>query len=139
VSNLLWLVLALPDWYFSSLLAPFSDGILTLVPALGALCFVAGVALGVTRRTPRLLFFAIPFMLSETLVAVAGLLRGQVQSATANPILLVFVATQLILSGALVWLIRRARLAAVLLAVFSLTYALFGIFIAGMSFANDWI
>ena len=139
MDSALWLVLALPAWYFATLTSPFSAGALTLVPALGAISLAAGVVLAVKSRQRRLAIFLIPFAFSEVLVAVAGALRGQVDGFTANAILMTFLAMQVGFSGWLVYRLKGARTAASALAIFSITYALFGAFIAVMSFADTWL
>jgi hypothetical protein len=86
-----------------------------------------------------MLFFVIPFVLSEFFVAGAGALRGQVHGSVASVTLLAFFALQVVVSGVLIYLSRGARASASALAVFSITYAAFGAFIAGMSFSDDWL
>lgn len=42
MGNAIWLFFALPDWYFSSILAPFSAGVLSTIPAAGIICLLVG-------------------------------------------------------------------------------------------------
>lgn len=139
MGSALWLLLALPEWYFSSVLSPFEAGLLSLVPAAGVISFLVGTALAMRRRQRRMLFFVVPFVLSESFVAVAGALRGQVHGSAASLTLLAFFAFQVVFSCVLIYLIKGARASASALAVFSITYAGFGAFIAGMSFSDTWL
>ena len=134
-----WLVLALPEWYFGAILDPFGAGPLSAVPAFGTLCLFVGLVLGLRRRTKGLLLFLIPAGLCEMLVAVAGAFRGQVQSSFAQPLLLGFLAVQLLISVYLIYRSKGARGAASALTLFSLTYALFASFIAVMAFTDSWL
>lgn len=139
MNNALWLLASLPEWYFSTLLAPLSAGPLSLVPALGALSLIAGIGLGISVRRRDLWLFGIPFLLTEALVAFAGFYRGQVDEAISKPVLLIFLALILLISVSLVWRMQGARLPALLLAIFSVTYGLFGAFVAAMSFSDNWL
>lgn len=40
MGNAIWLFFALPEWYFSTILQPFSAGPLTVIPALGIVSLV---------------------------------------------------------------------------------------------------
>ncbi|MGE0668561.1 MAG: hypothetical protein AB7O49_18555 [Sphingomonadales bacterium] len=135
----LWLILATPQWYFRSILSPFSAGVFSAIPALGIVCLLAGAALGFRYRQKRLLMCGVPFILSVSFGGVAGLLRGEVPNGWADFIMYGFLAGQLILSVWLVYFARRAWPAAALLAVFSMSYALFAAFIAYMSFTDTWL
>jgi hypothetical protein len=137
MGNAIWLLLALPLWYFSSLTNPLAGGALTLIPTVGTFCLLAGVLIGIHSARRGLLLFFIPFGLSELVVSVAGLLRGQI--ADTGLILFPFVVVQLVLSVYLVFDLRGARIAASALAIFSFTYALFGAFVASMSFTDRWL
>lgn len=68
----------LPFSYLEAILLPVMKGGLpfTAVPALLALCLVIGVAWGIKIRDRRLYAFAIPFVLCELFVAVAGAMSG---------------------------------------------------------------
>ena len=141
MNNAIWLLAALPLWYFSAVTVPFSAGALTVVPALGALSLAIGAVLGVIQRRRRLLLFVLPFAFSEILVAVAGVMRGHVPvtgDAVLNVGLLVFFAAQIAISGYLIYSIKGARASAAALGVFSVSYAAFGVFVAAMSFTDNW-
>jgi hypothetical protein len=139
MNNAVWLILALPEWYFSALMVPFSLGMLSLAPSIGALALAVGVILGFVKRTRRLLFFAVPLLLSELLVGVAGALRGNVDASQANIVLLLFLAAQVMGAGYLVYKLRGVWPAAIALAIFSVSYAFFAAFVAGMSFTDSWL
>lgn len=147
MADALWLLLALPLWYASSLMAPLAAGPLSLVPALGVACGVGGAVAGLVARRRGLLLFLIPFLLSEGFVALAGLLRGVGQGTGQEGgfglgtrlALAAFGLAQLALLFWLARVNRLAPLALVLLAVFSLTYAAFGAFVGLMAFDDSWL
>ncbi len=139
MGNAIWLILAVPQWYFSTVLQPTSGGMLTAVPAVGVLALAVGLMLAFTRRERRLFLFMIPFGASELFVATAGVLRGQLRGSSGELILLTFLALQLLLAGFLIFRSKRNRRAASAFAIFSVTYAAFAAFIAGMSFTDDWL
>lgn len=139
MNNAIWLMLALPLWYFFAILAPTSAGFLTAIPALGAVCLIVGTAWGIARRDRRLLLFVIPAMLSEIMVAVAGVNRGRLTSASASPILLAFLAIEVLICLALIALLRGNRGPAVALAIFGCSFALFAAFVASMAFTDQWL
>lgn len=147
MANALWLLLALPLWYFASVASPFAAGALSLVPAIGTLSLVIGLVLAFVQRRRELLLFLFPLALSELLMIIAGAMRGQVHMGQASPALVnfangglfVFVAVQVAVSAYLFYLLKGARSAAAGLAIFSITYGVAAAFVAGMSFSDVWI
>ena len=139
MNGALRLLLALPAWYFSSILWPFAAGPLSAIPAFGTLCLVLGLLLGLAKRDLRLGFFIIPVALSEVLVAVAGASIGRLPDAASQLPLLLFIAIQVVVAGYLIYRVEESRKAAFALAVFSVTYALFAAFVAGMAFSDVWL
>jgi hypothetical protein len=139
MDNAIWLFQALPKWYFSTVVHPLSAGPLSALPALGVISLVVGLKLGLRGREPRLLLFFIPFAFSQIFVATAGALRGQLPGASSGLPLLLFIVAQVVLVAYLIYSLAGARRAAVALAAFSLTYALFADFVASMSFSNEWL
>jgi hypothetical protein len=145
MANAFWLLVALPLWYFASVASPFTA--VSLVPAVGALSLVIGLALSFFQRRRELLFFLIPLALSELLMIIAGAMRGQGHLGQASPVLVnftngglfVFMAVQVAVSAYLLCLLKGARSAAAALAIFSVTYAAAAAFVAGMSFTDVWI
>jgi hypothetical protein len=91
------------------------------------------------RRERKLVAFLIPATASELLVAIAGALRGKLTEGAADVPLLLFIGLQLALATYLVRMTEDARRAAIFLALFSVTYALFAAFVAGMAFADTWL
>ena len=138
-SNALWLVSALPVWYFSAIANPFRAGILSFIPFVGTLGLVAGGVIGVVQRARALLLFFFPFAVSECYVAIAGSLRGQLRGNESLAPSCIFILVQLALIGYFVYRGRRARLAALALSLFSASYALFALFVGGLAFADDWL
>ena len=142
MGNAIWLLTALPSWYLEGAAHPLSAGALTLIPAIGLFALLLGAVLGVAARRRELLWFLLLFGLSEVLVGLAGLMRGQVRPSASDglaAILYAFLGLQLSVSVYLLYRIRGARLATAALGIFSVTYAAYAIFIAGMSFTDTWL
>ncbi len=139
MSNAIWLFLALPNWYISTIADPLGAGPLTAIPAFGTICLFIGITVGLIQRAWELKWFFLPAIASQLFVAVAGALRGELFDESSQPALLSFIVFQIILAGYLIYRVGEARLAAVALAIFSVTYALFAAFIAGMSFNDTWL
>lgn len=141
MANAIWLLLALPTWYFGAATVPFSSGALTLVPAIGSLSLVLGVIIGSIQRRRELLWFLALFAMSELLVVIAGMMRGLVNpmSGALNVWLYVFLGFQCALAGYLIYRIKGARASAAALGVFSFTYATAATFVAAMSFTDTWL
>lgn len=98
MGNAIWLFTALPTWFLSAVLSPFSAGAISLVPAMGAICLAIGIVLAVQRRAKALWVFIIPAVISQVFVAIAGFFRGAFISSSAAPILITFLVVQLLLS-----------------------------------------
>ena len=104
------------------------------------LSLLAGSIIGIVRRRRlQLLLLLVSVAVSETYVAIAGMLRGQVRGGASVAPLCIFLGLQVCLLGLLIYRSKGARLAATALALFCLTYALFAAFVAGMAFADDWL
>ncbi len=139
MTNAVWLLLALPLWYFVTLGDPLGAGPLSAVPVFGTICLVAGLILGLSERPRRLFLFLIPATASELFVATAGAMRGQLPGESSHPALLLFIGFQVVFSGYLIYGLKGARWAAVALALFSVSYALFAAFVAAMAFSDRWL
>lgn len=139
MGNAIWLFFALPDWYFSCILAPFSAGMLTMVPAAGIVCLLVGAVWGAIKRRLGLLVFLLPPAASQALVAVAGFMRGSVDNDASGIILSAFFWLQLAVAAYFVFRLEGVRLPAVALSLFSLSYAWFASFVASMSFSDLWL
>jgi hypothetical protein len=139
MANAVWLFLALPDWYFTALLSPFSAGILTAIPSAGALCLLIGVIWGVVARRTDLLWFLLLVLGSHLFVAIAGLMRGALKDGGSEPVVYAFYAVELAGAFYLIWRSAGARVPATFLAVFTISYAAFAGFIASMSFGDTWL
>ena len=139
MGNAFWLFTALPKWFFSSVLSPFGAGALTLIPAIGTVCLVLGVVLAIRLRIGALWTFAIPALISQVFVAMAGYFRGAFTNSSAGPILTGFLTIQMALSFYLVYRQRKQWPPASLLAVFNIAYALYAWFIATMAFTDQWL
>jgi hypothetical protein len=139
IGNAIWLVSALPFWYLSAVTRPPQLGVLYLVPCSGIVALVAGVVSSVVRGKRLLLLFLGPLLVSELYVAVAGFFRGQLRGSASAVPFGVFAVLQASLIGFLVYRLKGARLAASLLAVFCVSYALFTAFVAAMACADDWL
>jgi hypothetical protein len=139
MGNVIWLSFALPEWYFMAALNPFAEGVLTAVPALGALCLIVGVAVALARVELHAFAMAISPALSQAFVAIAGALRGAFPGDAGTPVTLGFLALQVCLVGYLIYRLRGQLLSAVPLAIFALSYAFFATFIAAMAFSDVWL
>jgi len=131
------LTLALPRWYFPLLLSPWVAGIFSAFCAAGILCLIVGLVTGIWARDRRLFTFFVPAVLSQIFVGMAGVFGGELQNA--GWLLLTFLGGQLLLSLVLAGYARAAPVPALALTFFSLSYALFAAFIAGMGFTGDWL
>jgi hypothetical protein len=98
-----------------------------------------GVALAFKRREKGVLLFFISFLASEALAFVAGIHRGMCKADDANLLLLLFLFSQIVGISSLIHFLKDARNSAALLAVFSITYALFAAFAAAMSLSDSWL
>lgn len=139
MGNAIWLFFALPGLYFSSIHAAFSAGVLSMIQAAGIVCLLVGGVWGAVMRRLELLIFLLLPLLSQVLVAVAGYMRGDVDSDTIGVVLSVFFWSQVAIAAYFVFRLKGARLPAVFLSLFSLSYAVFASFIASMSFSDVWI
>ena len=139
MGNAIWLFTALPKWFLSAVLSPFSAGALTLIPAVGTVCLAIGIALAVRLRAKSLWVFVLPALISQAFVAVAGFFRGALVASAAEPILVTFLVVQLVLSLYLIYPHRKTWLPATLLAAFSISYAWHALFIASMAFTDSWL
>jgi len=137
MGNAAWLFRVLPEWYFPTIFDPFGAGVLTVIPAAGTICLIIGLMLTAMRPSPRLWLFLLPFLWSEAFVGFAGWQRGQFPSA--EWLILTFLGAQVALAIGLVVYSKRAWMPAIAFALFSLSYAFFASFVAGMSFADDWL
>ena len=139
MGNAVWLFWAVPTWYFSTLLKPFSAGALSAVPAFGAVCLAIGAVWGIRRRKANLLIFLLLVAASQALVVVAGVMRGSLRGGAGQPILGTFLLLQVAIAGYLVWRLKGTRWAAAALAIFTSSYAAFAAFVAAMAFSDDWL
>jgi hypothetical protein len=143
MGNAVWLFCAVPTWYFSTLLMPFGAGMLSAIPASGAVCLVIGAVWGIIERKANLLVFLLLIVASQALVVVAGFwrgsLRGTTNELTLQTLLGIFLLLQIAIAGYFVWRLKGARWPAAALAIFTSSYAAFGAFVAAMAFSNDWL
>jgi hypothetical protein len=137
MGNALWLFFALPDWYFTTILMPFSAGPVTAIPASGIIALAAGLAFAIAGREPSILWGLVSVAASHLLVSVAGLFRGQLEDS--GLVFLGFLFAQLVGLVYMVFVSHESRRAGLCIAWFCGTYALFAAFIASMSFADSWL
>ena len=131
----MWLSVSLLEWYFEAIFASTTDlGILEVVPKIGATTLLAGVILGVIQRERSLLLFFIPVITAHVYVAGTGMFeRSMNYDSVGVPFLLMQLAICLYL------VFRTARVAALFLAIFVLTYSWFAGFIGSMALTGDWL
>ena len=108
MGNAIWLFFALPEWYFSTILDPFSAGSLSVIPAVGIVALAIGAAWGVAKRRLALSVFLVLPAASQVLVVVAGLMRGTVRDTEV--IFWAFLLLQAAAAGYLVFRLKGARL-----------------------------
>lgn len=92
----------------------------------------------VKRRLGLLIFLLLPLS-SQVLVAVAGFMCGDVDNDTSEIVLSAFFWSHVAIAAYFVFRLKGARLPAVLLGLFSLSYAVFASFVASMSFSDVWL
>lgn len=135
----MWLSASLLEWYADAIFASWSNlGILEIVAKVGATALLAGVFLGFIRRQRSLLLFLIPVVTAHVYVAVAGLFeRSMTGPSNDLPASVPFLLMQL---GICLYLVfKTARVAALFLAIFALTYSWFAGFIGAMALTGDWL
>ena len=142
MGNAIWLFLAVPAWYCSTIVSPFSAGLLSAIPALGILSLTIGVVVGIAKRELGLLIFLLLPAASQILVVVAGFKRGAFQH-DANQLALWIIGTfmllQIVGAAYIVWRLKGARGPAAAIAIFTSSYALFAAFVAAMAFSDNWL
>ena len=133
-----WLFFAVPGWYF---LTPFAFiGPWWLSPAFGVACLAVGTVWGVSLRRLGLAGFLVLPASSQALLVVAGLMRGSMPDGTSLPMVLqTFLMLQLAGAVFLILRLKGARLPAIALAVFTMSYAHYAAFIAGMALTDLWL
>lgn len=140
MGNAVWLFLETPEWYFNALGALFSGAhVFALNSLLGIVCFATGVIWGLVIKAERLMWFLISPVVSQGFVAFAGFFRGQIMEPWSGMVLWSFLALQAVLLFVFVNRARGARVPALFLTVFCLTYALFASFVSAMSMADSWL
>ena len=139
MGDAVWLFFGLPRWFFWNLVDPFSAGPLSLIPFVGIVCLFVGATLGVCKRAGYLWRFGLQVLASQVLVAFAGLLRGALDTAQTQIVLGSFMVLMLGWSLFLVYKAKGARIPAISLAVFSLSYAAYAAFLSAMSLTDDWL
>jgi hypothetical protein len=57
ISNAIWLISALPIWYFSAVPHPLQAGILSFIPFIGTVGLFVGAMTGIVQRRRALFLF----------------------------------------------------------------------------------
>ena len=138
MSNPFSLVFGIPVLFFSTITSPFSTSYMTLVPAVGVLCLLAGSLAAYMRPRKALLWAPASVLSSQVYVALVGLLRGSFHYDFLT-FGIVFLCAQLACLVPLVYFSKGTRAAAILLFVFCAIYALFTHFFAVMWLTDEWI
>lgn len=134
---ILGMFVGLPYSYFSVLGNPFAAGFLSIIPAFGAVCLFFGVIIGLVQKNMLLFAFVILPLLSQGLVTVSFSMIGEGPESAFW--IWLFLGSQLLASIYLVYRLRSTIIAALLLAVFSLSYAYFAAFLSSMAFSDTWL
>jgi len=116
-----------------------NSGVLSIIPFIGVVALLAGVVASLATPKRLVLLFVLSPVLSECYVGIAGSMRGQVRGSASLIPFLVFSATQVLLSGFLIYRLKRSRFAACALGLFCVSYAFIAVIVGGMAFADDWI
>jgi hypothetical protein len=135
------LLLTLPKTFFSALAAIHTSGVAVvgLVSWTGTIGLAVGMIEGIRRRQAKLLWLSLSPLLSHVLIASAFLLQGQIHGKLVSWITWPFLAFQMALLSFLVFRFKGARVPAVSLSIFGMTYALFSAFISTMAFTDTWL
>lgn len=135
------LLLTLPKTFFSALAAVNTSdvAIVGLVSWTGTVGLAVGTIEGIRRRQSKLLWLSLSPLLSHVLIASAFLLQGQVHGRLVSWTSWTFLAFQIVLLSFLVFRFKGARVPAVSLSIFGMTYALFSAFISTMAFTDTWL
>lgn len=123
ILSLAWQSLVMPIMFLSN-------------PYVAILCLAGCILIKADSPSPRLLQFLIPFGLSQALLALAGLIPGRMPDASG--LLIAFLCIQIIVCGVLIYRLRQIGIAASMLALFCVSYAVFASVAAGMSLQNTW-
>jgi hypothetical protein len=132
----LWLV---PMWFAATLFTPFGAGALTLVPATGMVCFIAGLIWCLVRPARELLWLGVPFVLSQIMLLIGALLWEKLSNDQATLPILAFLGIQAVVIGCVTYRLRHRIGPALLLAIFNVAYALFAGFVATMAMTGSWL
>ena len=135
----MWLSSSLLEWYSGAVVANASDlPFIGVMAKVGAACLLAGVTLGLVQRQRSLLLFLIPLLTAHLYVVGAVLFeRSMAYPSNDGRVVVPFLLMQL--AGCLYLVFRTARVAALFLAIFALTYSWFAGFIGGMALTGDWL
>ncbi len=138
--NVTWLMTMVPQWFFTSLMNPLQGGFTSIVPAVGAACFVLGALLSLFYWRRQLLLFLVPLALSLAVIAAAGYMRGEYDNLTIiEPGMVAFVVTQALLAVMFAYKSKAAWLPAIALAAFSVSHAMYAAKIATMALTDTWV
>ncbi|ESQ90604.1 hypothetical protein ABAC460_08945 [Asticcacaulis sp. AC460] len=143
MGNAVWLMLALPTWFFGQAwqgLSRLDAQLLLLVPAIGVIALVVGCLAAAVLRKVGALWFLVPVLACELFVGVAGLMRGKLSGPQA--IWIGFLVVQLMVSAYLAFRLKplKAKIwVGVPLIAFCMSFALEAAFIAAMAFPDTWV
>jgi hypothetical protein len=76
--------------------------VLSEIPFLGMLSLLAGSIIGISQRRLQLLLFLVSIAASETFVAIAGMLRGQMRGRASYAPFWLFLGLQVFLLSVLI-------------------------------------
>ena len=124
--------LTLPALYLAFILKPFYAGPVTALPALTVVALTVGSVLGVLGRHRDLLFFLLLPVSSQGLLVLVALWHDTLSFEAIALYLVAFFILQVAAAGYLVFRSSEARLAASLLAIFTVPYALCSVLLAGL-------
>ncbi len=131
----LWLFVYVPVVYVVTVVNYFPTTFGVFPPALaaiGIICLLTGIVQGYLARQKYLLTFLLLPAASQLYLVFVGFTDGKFEPGALYWILPAYLATQVLAAGYLIYRFREARLSAVFLAIFCLSYAVFAAFFSSM-------
>lgn len=137
MENAIWLVTNYIPWFWGLFLWPPGWETLSLVTYVTTGLFVIGAVLAWRHWNPRVLWILLSPAIGFVLMAVAGLLRGEVENPT--PYLTALYAVQILVLAGVIWLAKGSRFATFLMTPVFAWFWIYGTFMASMAFRDSWL
>lgn len=131
-----WFLFDMPRMYFGAVGTSTDFKVLAWPGTIG---LVLGTLAGIWWGRPGLLWFLLLFLLSEVFVAAAQLFNGQIYGYPLLALLAIFLLLQLGVAGYLIVHLKGSRIAAALLSVFTVSYALAVLIPTAFVFSDSYL